>query len=251
MIAANVSIFFLLGLGDSRRYRFHWSLCILFKTFCSYIDFVYVDIKIKKSKFQLRNHTIFVFPQKVHIIVTMLKIITNYTPRSHVLCGEALKDVYADFRLRVLRTVEWATWHSRMKIDGSKGWCIRKDNLQDLTKELECAGIRYEIEEFGHLNEKRAAKIPEERNAAREKRVDQSDIDLPEHMCCSITLHLMKNPVQSPNKHSYESKVLRAHLKKSKTSPMTRKPLDVRMLIPNIELKAEIKKWADEHNVQL
>ena len=77
-----------------------------------------------------------------------LQIITDYTPRSHVLCGIALKDVYANFRVTILREVEWATWHVKMKIPGGKGWCIRKSNLPDLERELRNASISYEITEY-------------------------------------------------------------------------------------------------------
>ncbi len=75
---------------------------------------------------------------------TPLRIILDYTPRSHILCGEDLKEKYADFRINVLRVVEWATWHTRMKVPGGKGWCIRKENLPDLEAQLQTAAIPYE-----------------------------------------------------------------------------------------------------------
>lgn len=79
----------------------------------------------------------------------MLKIVTNYTPRSHVLCGEALKDVYASFRLEVLRVEEWSTWHPKMApIPGGKGWCIRKANFDDLVAKLAKYEIPYEVVEY-------------------------------------------------------------------------------------------------------
>lgn len=79
----------------------------------------------------------------------MLRIVTNYTPRSHVLCGEALKDVYAAFRLEVLRVEEWSTWHPKMApIPGGKGWCIRKANFDDLVTKLNARGIPFEIVEY-------------------------------------------------------------------------------------------------------
>jgi len=90
----------------------------------------------------------------------MLHIITNYTLRSHVLCGEALKDVYADFRLKVLREVEWATWHSKMKVPGGKGWCIRKVDLPELLFELNKVAIPYYITEYVAPPKLKAASRP-------------------------------------------------------------------------------------------
>src|SRR5665213_2562879 len=78
-----------------------------------------------------------------------VQIITNYTPASHILCGEALKETYANFRIEVLREVDWATWHGKLKrLPGGKGWCIRKAHLLNLTSALDQYSIPYTISEF-------------------------------------------------------------------------------------------------------
>ena len=75
----------------------------------------------------------------------MLTIITDYTRRSHLLCGEALKDQYADFRMNVLRPAEWASWHPKLVSAHpfAKGWCIKKENLKELESELCSRQITY------------------------------------------------------------------------------------------------------------
>jgi len=106
----------------------------------------------------------------------MLHIITNYTLRSHVLCGEALKDVYADFRLKVLREVEWATWHTKMKVPGGKGWCIRKNNLPELLSELNKVSIPHHITEYVAPPKLKASPRPptaSEQRMIRERREDK------------------------------------------------------------------------------
>jgi hypothetical protein len=78
-----------------------------------------------------------------------VQIVTNYTPASHILCGIALKETYANFRISVLREVEWATWHGKLKrFPGGKGWCIRKAHLLNLTSALDQYSIPYTISEF-------------------------------------------------------------------------------------------------------
>ena len=83
-----------------------------------------------------------------------LRIITNYTQKSHVLCGSSLKDTYADFRVKILREAEWATWHPRLKVPDGKGWCIRQKNLVDLETELKNAAIPYDLVEHIPLSPK-------------------------------------------------------------------------------------------------
>jgi len=74
-------------------------------------------------------------------------IILNYTNASHVLCGDALKDVYADFRMKVLRPAEWASWHSHLIAASpfTKGWCIKKANLGTLETALLTHNIPYDM----------------------------------------------------------------------------------------------------------
>lgn len=81
--------------------------------------------------------------------MSAVTIITNYTEVSHVLCGDPLKDTFADFRITILRPAEWATWHSHLvaATPFTKGWCIKKENLLDLENALRYHKIPYDIRE--------------------------------------------------------------------------------------------------------
>lgn len=76
-------------------------------------------------------------------------IYLDYTKDSHILTGLALKDIYIDFRLKVLREVEWATWKGKLVHDPrfNKGWTIKKENLKDLIQKLDEYSIPYIMEE--------------------------------------------------------------------------------------------------------
>lgn len=74
-----------------------------------------------------------------------LTIMKDYSARSHILCGIALKETYADYRIKVLRESEWATWHPKLKVPDGKGWCIKKENLSDLEESLRKYQIPYSI----------------------------------------------------------------------------------------------------------
>lgn len=89
-----------------------------------------------------------------------LVIFTDFTPASHLLFGEALKNEYADFRIRVLRGSEWASWHSRLSGPYPKGWCIRKANLEELVAALKASDIPFEMKEHPRAHSKVSSSKP-------------------------------------------------------------------------------------------
>lgn len=129
-----------------------------------------------------------------------VQIILNHTPRSHVLLGEALKDTYADFRIKVLREVEWATWHTRLRLTeatggtNNKGWCIRKANLPDLENELAKYCIPYESVEYhpnGFSNWKLvAASDSKEQRFPKSVQKEQVTFDLTKKYTCTNCLEI-------------------------------------------------------------
>lgn len=79
----------------------------------------------------------------------------DYTKASHVLTGEALKDVYVNFRLEILRVVPWATWHGRLTRDPAftKGWNIKKEFLPLLEETLTKYGIPFTKVNSANINQ--------------------------------------------------------------------------------------------------
>ena len=71
---------------------------------------------------------------------------------------------------------------------------------------------------------------------------------VPDHMCCQISMELMLEPVTTPCGITYERKALLEHLKKvGKFDPISRKPLDVHQLAPNLALKEVISQYLEQH----
>jgi hypothetical protein len=81
--------------------------------------------------------------------------------------------------------------------------------------------------------------------------MDESDIHLPQSLpknlidtlICPITHEIMRNPWMDYEGHSYELNSILTHLKKNKTSPITRSPMDAtpEFLFPNIGLRNTIQ----------
>lgn len=61
--------------------------------------------------------------------------------------------------------------------------------------------------------------------------------EVPDYLVDGITFEIMHDPVVTRNGRSYERATLIEHLKRSPTDPLTREPLRIEDLRPNIALK--------------
>lgn len=72
--------------------------------------------------------------------------------------------------------------------------------------------------------------------------------EVPDYLCCKITLDIFRDPVITPSGVTYERAVLIDHLQKvGKFDPITREPLDQSQLVPNLALKEAVQAFLDEH----
>ena len=74
--------------------------------------------------------------------------------------------------------------------------------------------------------------------------------DAPDFIKCSITHHVMKDPVTTTDGHTYERTAITKWFETSHKSPMTGLQLASRQLIPNISVKKMIDDWNDPKNKQ-
>lgn len=87
-----------------------------------------------------------------HIIMLTLDAsrvtyVRNYTARSDVLNGLPLKEEYEKFRIEILRTANWSTWHGRLRkrVSLEKGWCINIAHRDEILAALEQWNIPFVI----------------------------------------------------------------------------------------------------------
>ncbi|MCO5549173.1 hypothetical protein L7F22_002640 [Adiantum nelumboides] len=72
--------------------------------------------------------------------------------------------------------------------------------------------------------------------------------ELPEYLCCKITMDLYRDPVITPSGVTYERAVLLDHLDKvGKFDPLTRQPLDPNQLTSNLAVKEAVRSYLAEH----
>lgn len=67
--------------------------------------------------------------------------------------------------------------------------------------------------------------------------------EIPDWAIDTITFELMHDPVVTKNGHSYERHTIMEHLKRSPIDPMTREPLTIDELRPNIALRKALDEF--------
>ena len=66
---------------------------------------------------------------------------------------------------------------------------------------------------------------------------------------CPITKNIMKNPVITPYGTTYDKDAIISWLKTNETCPLTKKPLNRKMLIPNYALKNAITRYLESTKI--
>ncbi|XP_021320477.1 E3 ubiquitin-protein ligase CHIP isoform X2 [Sorghum bicolor] len=72
--------------------------------------------------------------------------------------------------------------------------------------------------------------------------------EVPDHLCCKITLDIFRDPVITPSGVTYERAVLLDHLQTvGKFDPVTREALEPHQLVPNLAIKEAVHAFLSEH----
>ncbi|GMH27947.1 hypothetical protein Nepgr_029790 [Nepenthes gracilis] len=72
--------------------------------------------------------------------------------------------------------------------------------------------------------------------------------EVPDYLCCKITLVIFRDPVITPSGSTYERAVILDHLQRvGKFDPLTREPLDQSQLIPNLAIKEAVAAYLEKH----
>ncbi|KAF5470246.1 hypothetical protein F2P56_010771 [Juglans regia] len=86
------------------------------------------------------------------------------------------------------------------------------------------------------------------RRVFREAAEADTPTEVPDYLCCKITLDILRDPVITPSGVTYEKAVILEHLQKvGKFDPITREPLNQSQLIPNLAIKEAVQAFLDKH----
>lgn len=76
----------------------------------------------------------------------------------------------------------------------------------------------------------------------------QQKREVPDYLVDGITFEIMHDPVVTNNGRSYERATLIEHLKRSPTDPLTREPLKISELRPNLALKEACQEFMESNS---
>ncbi|KAK6145139.1 hypothetical protein DH2020_021959 [Rehmannia glutinosa] len=77
---------------------------------------------------------------------------------------------------------------------------------------------------------------------------DDTPTEVPDYLCCKITLDIFRDPVITPSGVTYERAVILDHLQKvGKFDPITRESLYPSQLVPNLAIKEAVRAYLDTH----
>ncbi|GLT64839.1 hypothetical protein SLA2020_373060 [Shorea laevis] len=72
--------------------------------------------------------------------------------------------------------------------------------------------------------------------------------EVPDYLCCKITLDILRDPVITPSGVTYERAVILEHLEKvGRFDPITRDPLLPSQLVPNLAIKEAVQAFLDRN----
>ncbi|KAK9944665.1 hypothetical protein M0R45_010225 [Rubus argutus] len=72
--------------------------------------------------------------------------------------------------------------------------------------------------------------------------------EVPDYLCCRITLDIFRDPVITPSGVTYERSVILNHLEKvGEFDPITREPVEPSQLIPNFAIKEAVQAYLQEN----
>ncbi|KAM0051020.1 putative U box domain, tetratricopeptide-like helical domain superfamily [Helianthus debilis subsp. tardiflorus] len=72
--------------------------------------------------------------------------------------------------------------------------------------------------------------------------------EVPDYLCCKITLDIFRDPVITPSGLTYERAIILDHLEKvGKFDPITREPLHPSQLVPNLAIKEAVGAYLEKH----
>ncbi|CAL9781547.1 unnamed protein product [Musa acuminata subsp. burmannicoides] len=72
--------------------------------------------------------------------------------------------------------------------------------------------------------------------------------EVPDYLCCKITLNIFQDPVIAPSGITYERAMIIKHLQKvGNFDPITREPLEQHQLVPNLAIKEAVQAYLNDH----
>ncbi|KAG0558174.1 hypothetical protein M758_10G009100 [Ceratodon purpureus] len=170
----------------------------------------------------------------------------RHQPAVKEFCQSLMKE---EFEKRV-REVREAAGSSRIDdadsilfIDEQKDGCEQQQTDEQLSAD------QRRIELLSQLSKDHQERLETLADVFEKAQKQDLPAEIPEYLCCKITMDIFRDPVITPSGVSYERAVLYEHLRKvGKFDPLTRATLHPNQVVPNLALKEAVQAYLKDHS---
>ncbi|KAF2557970.1 hypothetical protein F2Q68_00018120 [Brassica cretica] len=156
--------------------------------------------------------------------------------------GYMVEEIWEE--LSKAKYMEWELLSARRswELNSLKETCVAALNQQralDMSRTEESSEEDYS----SHTDQLKALDRVFEKAAEEDK-----PTEVPDYLCCNITLEIFRDPVISPSGVTYERAAILEHINKvGKFDPITREKLDPSKLVPNLAIKEAVAAYLEKH----
>ncbi|PWA95845.1 carboxyl terminus of HSC70-interacting protein [Artemisia annua] len=143
-----------------------------------------------------------------------------------------------------------AKYHEWERDSTKRSWDLRnlEDSCEAALKEKHSRDASKEEDDRDEATDSISEQLAALKSVFSKAAEDDVPIDIPDYLCCKITLDIFRDPVITPSGLTYERAVILDHLEKvGKFDPITRETLLPSQLIPNLAIKEAVEAYLEKH----
>ncbi|KAK3337823.1 hypothetical protein B0H65DRAFT_532038 [Neurospora tetraspora] len=196
-----------------------------------------------------KNFKALYYLSQAHLPLKNYDQAVSYALEAHKICAETHDKSLAAVTSQVLKCKK-ERWEHREKLRRREEQELEGEVVEILRGEMEglLKGSDDEAEkkETEKMYEDKIERIRAAFERAREKE-NQRRPNPPDWAIDDISFQVMVDPVMTKTGKSYERASIEEHLRRSETDPLTRAPLTIKDLMPNIDLKHACEEFLNEN----
>ncbi|XP_038886938.1 E3 ubiquitin-protein ligase CHIP isoform X2 [Benincasa hispida] len=177
------------------------------------------------------------YPEGIKHLEKALDLGRGANPKSYI-----VEEIWQELAKAKYREWEQASTERSWELQTLKEACEAALEQKYFLDQSELEGFVDEAE-IAHRNQLKSLRSVFEKVAEAD-----APSEVPDYLCCKITLDILRDPVITPSGVTYERAVILDHFHKvGNFDPITRELLDESQLVPNLAIKEAVQSFLDKH----
>ncbi|KAL3531059.1 hypothetical protein ACH5RR_010381 [Cinchona calisaya] len=140
--------------------------------------------------------------------------------------------------------LEWEHEYTKRSLE----LCSLKETCEEALKEKQFLDSSQAVGFLDEIPEFNTEQLEALNRVFQKAAEDDAPTEVPDYLCCKITLDIFRDPVIAPSGVTYERAVILNHLETvGNFEPITRAPLYQSQLVPNLAIKEAVRAFLDQH----